>query len=558
MKPQPAILSPRLARPSSVATRLRVVMSAALVVLAGSLVVSLPVAAQDEFDPDRLEWEWQLLETYEGGTPTPVPAGIGITALLYRGTLNVEGACSTARGEFSLQEDSIQIFPPQVETRGCDPGTQAVDDAFYAGLQRVSTWRASGGCEGNDVACRPSTLTLLDAVGDPVMTLTGATLPPDPGLSRWNLGRIGDAEGNIGPIITGPEPWIEFQRGGHVVGDSGCGSFIGDYTIIGGTVSIGDIVTQAPDCPEAVRDQADTITDTLGDVTDFEVLPAGLVLRDGSGLTRLAFVPALDLANRTWTPFEIMRDGKALEDGAARLSTSAVRFAGRQADGRSVCRGFKGRTLSSGMARTVEVAPLEGTRCPKGDFPYKAVEDAFLETLARTASHALRGEELVLMNVSGDIIARLAPQADLAGPTWVVSKLDATPDARKARPRDPVDPAPTIEFSDAAIGILSGETGVRPYNASYDQPGAGQIRISEPEVSGPGCGRRAARTPPCAQERLFLSLLARANTVVVRPDELRLLEGERIILRFMPEDLLAAQQAAEAEAAAGDERTEDD
>ena len=146
------------------------------------------------------------------------------------------------------------------------------------------------------------------------MTLTSATLPPDPGLSRWNLGRIGAADGAIAPVITGVEPWIEFQRGGHVVGSSGCGSFIGDYATNGNTVSISDVVTQAPDCPSALRDQADTIVESLGDVTDFEILPAGLVLKDATGLTRLAFVPAIDLAGRTWTPFEVRREGKVLDD----------------------------------------------------------------------------------------------------------------------------------------------------------------------------------------------------------------------------------------------------
>jgi heat shock protein HslJ len=537
---------------------------AAVLAFVGGIVTAVPTFAQSGNGLDPLEWSWQLLEINDGGQATLVPPGIGITALFYADTLSVQGACSTARGEYSRNEATIQIFPPQIETRGCDPATQAVDDAFYDGLSRARTWEASGGCAGTDPSCRPSILKLLDEVGAPVMTLTGATLPADPGLSRWDLGRIGDADGAIGPIIAGVQPWIEFQRGGHVVGDSGCGSFIGDYTVNGDTVSISDIVTEAPDCPEALGEQADTIIRALGDVTDFEVLPAGLVLRDAAGQTRLAFVPALDLAGRTWTPFEIMLPGgEALERGNEYLSTSAVRFAALQADGTTVCsRTFEGPMLSSGLALTVEVATPPDTKCPKTKkdrLPYQAVEDAFLGALDRTASHALRGDELLLMDVDGSVITRLAPQADIAGQTWVVTELDKKPNSGKARLGDPVGEAPTAEFTEPAIGGLTGSTGVRPYDADYAQRGGGQIRIVNAEATGTGCGRRVAKSDArCVQEQLFLDLLESATSIVVRPGDMRLLKGQRIILRFEPQDVLAARQAAEAEAAAETDPAEDD
>jgi heat shock protein HslJ len=561
MKLQPASLSSD--HRSSLASLRTMLSLVAAIAIGASFVTAAPASAQgDEFDPRRIEWPWQLLELHESGQATLVPPGIGITASLYRGVLTVEGACSTARGEYSLNEGSIAISPPEIETRGCDPAIQAVDDAFFAALQRVRTWRAGGGCEGTtDATCQPATLSLLDEVGEPVMTMTGATLPADPGLSRWELGRIGDGEGSIRQIIPGVQPWMEFQRGGHVVGDSGCGSFLGDYTVNSNTVSVGDIVTQAPDCPEALRAQADTIITTLGEVTDFEVLPAGLVLRDANGLTRLAFVPALDLGGRTWTPFEILTDGEALENARTNLQTSAVRFAGRQATGRTVCRSFRGETLSSGLARTVfEVAPAPDVKCRrtrKGGVPYQAVEDAFLGALARTASHALRGDELMLMDVEGNVITRLAPQADIADQTWVVSELDTAPNRARARPKPPKGEPPTASFSDPAIGVLQGSTGIRPYEATFSQPGGGQIDITDPLASGPGCGRGAARSAACVQERLFLALLEGATNIVVYQDEMRLLNGERVVLRFVPEDRLAAEQAAAAEAEAEAEASED-
>jgi hypothetical protein len=88
---------------------------------------------------------------------------------------------------------------------------------------------------------------------------------------------------------------------------------------------------------------------------------------------------------------------------------------------------------------------------------------------------------------------------------------------------------------------------VRGYFADYEVPGASQIDISEPAAQGPGCGGRAARDPLCAQERLFLQSLEDANVVVVREGEMRLYLDQRVLLRFVPEAVYLARQAAAAE-----------
>jgi heat shock protein HslJ len=543
------IAVPSTAQASRIPARLLCAASAILLLLGAAP----PPAVLGQADAEQLLWEWQLLEVRDGGQLTPVPPGIGIRALLFADTITVEGACSSARGDFSLQAESITIAPLDIEWRGCDDATRAIDEHFYAGLEQTSAWAASG-CSGGR-GCRPSVLTFADVVGEPVMTLTSASLPADPGLSRWTLSRIGAADGSIAPVITGVEPWVEFQRGGHVVGDSGCGAFLGAFTTNGSTISVSDVATAAPDCTEALGDQAETIVSSLGEITDFEVLPAGLVLKDDAGLTRLAFVPAIDLPNRTWTPFEVLRDGEVLEEISGRLSTSAVRFAGQNADGRSYCRGFTGRSLSSGLALSVsELTPDTSFPCPKGKkeetSSAQEVEDAYLQALGSTASHALRGDELVLMDVDGQTVLRLSPQAELAGPTWVLTEMDVRPNAAKGKLREPVGDQPiTAVFSDVRIGVLQGSTGVRQYDADYATPAGGVIRIEDATAFGPGCPRRS-RDPVCVQERRYLELLSLADAIVVRPEEMRLHKGNRPILRFVPEESIVAEEPAEADAAA--------
>jgi heat shock protein HslJ len=509
--------------------------SRSALVLLVVLALGLPqvVIAQDDADAGNLLWKWQLLE-YRGadGSQQLVPPGIGITALPFAGEVKGEAACSSYEASYSLVQESFRIDTPVIESRGCDPAAQAIDDAFYQGLADTRTWSTSG-----------SILTLMDEVGDVVMTMTRAELPADPTLARWELARIGRADGSIEPVIAGVQPWVEFLRGGRVVGSTGCGSFVGSYATNDSTMSISSVDSRLTDCTSAVQDQATLILDTFADITDFEVLPAGLVLEDGDGATRMALVPAIDLGGRTWTPTAVLGEGGEVTDGiSSRLNTSAVRFAGTTADGRSFCRGFEGDSLRSGLALSIsDLVPDRDSACPKPnpeeEISSQDVEDAFLKALESTASHALRGDELELMDVKGRPVLRLAPQSDLVGPTWVLERMDVDPEARKQRLRAPIGDAPlTAIFEDAeTIGVIQGSTGVSDYVADYATPGAAQIRVTDATPFGSACARARAAKLACRQETAFLELLESADSFIVRSEDLRLFKGTRLVLSFLPE-----------------------
>jgi heat shock protein HslJ len=501
-------------------------------------------AEDDATDPRNFERQWQLLEYRDtSGDLQLVPPGIGITLLPYRKRMKGEAACSSFQADYRLIEDSVFVDPPTIEPRGCDAAAQAIDEAFYQGLAETTKWSTRG-----------SILTLRDEVDDVVMTLTRAELPADPTLARWDLARLGAADGAIAPTITGVEPWVEFLRGGRVVGSTGCGSFVGSYTTNDTTMAISDVDARLGDCTEPVRQQAEDILSTFAEVTDFEVLPAGLVLEDAAGTTRMALVPAIDLGARTWTPLQILdADGEVIL-GEERLNTSAVRFAGGSkgdrgvADGRSFCSVFRGGSVRSGLALSAFDLEPTGGACPapiKGEaISPQDTEDAFLDGLQRTASHALRGDELELMDVDGLPVMRLEPQAELVGPTWVVEALDISPQGRKQKFKEPVLGARlTAVFEDIEAGFVQGETGKNDYFATYETPGASQIRISGADPIVPSCKRQATK-PLCKQETLFLQLLESADTFIVRSEDLRLFVGTRPILRFVPEQLLASTPAA--------------
>ena len=144
-------------------------------------------------------------------------------------------------------------------------------------------------------------------------------------------------------------------------------------------------------------------------------------------------------------------------------------------------------------------------------------------------------------------------QAELSGPTWALVEM-ASPRAGR-RPVTPIGDEPlTAVFDPIDIGLLSGSTGVpsgsgvRSYTAFYQLPRGGQIDIIDPQAIGQGC-RRGQASAACLQERRFLTYLDEAERVVVRPQEMRLHKGQRVLLKFVPLDDYLAAKAAEAEAA---------
>ena len=508
-----------------------------LLVLLLMLTAALPAgvaAAKNKISDSDVEWGWQLL-TYRDadGDIEPVPAGVGATLSLFSNAAFGEAACSSYESSYTRQGRTLFIDPPEITRFDCDPISQAFDDVFYRNLG-----------EARSISVSDSILTLYDIIEEPLMTLTRARIDDDPTVAPWNLARIAEADGSIEPVIQGLDPWMEFLRGGRIVGSSGCGSFLGSYTINDGTMAITDVAHRLDACPEGARQQAETILSTLDVITDFKVLPAGLSLQDADGTTRLALTPDINLARRTWTPIAVYGDDGEATWGPDDLDTSAVKFNQSATEGRSICRSFTADGLRSGLAISVSDFQLNGAKCPssskKNPTPLKAIEKSFITALKAASSHALRGDELELKDVDGNTLMRLLPQADLVGPTWVVDWMDLTPSAAKATKRKPVeDTVITATFED--IPVVLGETGAadrtgtNDYIASYRTPNASRISVTKATVDGRACLGSKSRNAECKQQANYLRLLQAADGYIVREDSLRLLKGPRAIIAFSPE-----------------------
>jgi heat shock protein HslJ len=502
-----------------------------LLALLVSISLTLPtsVSAQEA----TIEgWDWQLL-TYLDADETiqSAPPGVAAIVQLFAGSAFGEAACSTYEGTYQRPDrQTLFIDPPVIERVACDPDSEAFDEVFY---QRLA--------DTGSVTVSDSIMTLSTSAGEELMTLTRAVIDDDPTVARWELARIGNPDGSIEPVIRGVDPWIEFLRGGRLVGDTGCGSFLGSYQLDDGTMRISDVAYRLEGCgSEGLRRQAEQLVAALDAITDFDVLPAGMALRDEAGRTRLALVPAIDLAGRTWVPVVVYDESGAVPYEPVRFSFSSVRFQGPSADGRTNCRYWEGDSVSSGLALSIMADPkLVGKPCSKNN-DQRGVEDVFMRALEATSSQALRGSELELKDVDGVTRMRLLPQAELMGINWVVTGLNPKYARGGSTPAEPLpDTTLTAAFDD--LGIVEGDTGAsagasaNTFIADYRTPKASQITIDGLETYGRACDGKRASSSACAQQGLYLKLLERADGYVIREGELRLIQRSTPLVWFEPE-----------------------
>lgn len=516
---------------------------AAAITLVVALTVALPAAAlaqPGKVSPAEIQTQFQLLEYRDlNNKEVPVPPGISVKFRPFGGVIAGEAACSDYRAGYAQTPTSISIEPPEITRVPCDATAQEVDDAFYEALKGAASLSLDG-----DI------LTVYGATNLPLMRLTRATIPFDPTIAQWELARIGDPDGSI-ETVAGVAPTVEFLRGGgsgdrltgRVVGTTGCGSFLGSYQTDDSSMRIVDVDYRLTECTEELARQAEGFVSALGEVTDFAVLPAGLSLMDETGATRLALSPAIVLGERRWTPTEILDANGNVLELSDKLSTSAVQFFGPKVEGITFCgRPFSGGSLSAGLAlSTSQVTPAERPKCPRKNREVaQEVENAFLDSLRLTAAHALRGDELELLDRTGKALMRLAPQAELSGPTWQLVRIDPRRLGGR-RDNNVAESAPfpiTATFTPVSVGVVRGETGAVgragpiTFTANFATPGAGRISIDTPRVERRGCKRRS---PACVRQEHYLKLLEMATAYTVREGDLKLLQNGKVILWFNPE-----------------------
>lgn len=107
----------------------------------------------------------------------------------------------------------------------------------------------------------------------------------------------------------------------------------------------------------------------------------------------------------------------------------------------------------------------------------------------------------------------------LEGPTWVVQEMSV----------DGTMSAPTTETPPYAIfedGAIAGSSGCNSYNGNYETDG-------DSMTIGPlAATLMACTTPLQGQETIYFELLAQTDSYEVSGDDLTLMSGETVLIRF--------------------------
>src|SRR4029079_2910081 len=89
----------------------------------------------------------------------------------------------------------------------------------------------------------------------------------------------------------------------------------------------------------------------------------------------------------------------------------------------------------------------------------------------------------------------------------------------------------SVTFVDG--GVAFGDTGVTSFDARYDAGGS-RIQIDDPTPSGQTCAGKGRNKPACRLQATYLGFLSDADQYIVKENLLRLYDGTRSLLEFVP------------------------
>lgn len=160
------------------------------------------------------------------------------------GTANGSGGCNTFSGDYTQDGDQLTIGPLATTLVAClDPAVSEQEGTFLAALDATRSFEMADG-----------RLVLSDGDGAELISLDAAT--PVEGLTgSWTVTGYNNGDEAVVSIALDTEITIEFDDEGRVTGDSGCNTFMGDYTLDGDTISVGPLASTRRACPDEVMDQ---------------------------------------------------------------------------------------------------------------------------------------------------------------------------------------------------------------------------------------------------------------------------------------------------------------
>lgn len=282
-------------------------------------------------------------------------------------------------------------------------------------LLTILTLAALAACNGGSPSASPSPTTAssptlvpsLDPGSSPTTPPTATPSLPDGTANlldrEWLLTLVGEGAISPDPPIT-----ITFGAGGQVSGSGGCNAYGGDYTLEGGSLSIGDVFSTKMACIDPTASQNESaFLAALATVQTWGIADAKLVLSGPQGTDPLVFesqgpvAPPTGLVGPTWVITKVGEADMPLDAGiTATFDDTGTVFGSGGCNEYSGSYGLDGDLLTFGGLATTEMA------C---EAPVGPREASFYQAVAVVAGWQIVDGELELLDSSGVTIIWLTP-----------------------------------------------------------------------------------------------------------------------------------------------------
>ena len=196
-----------------------------------------------------------------------------------------------------------------------------------------------------------------------------------------------------------------FGPDGVLDGTTGCGGFIGAYSIDGGSITIGIRTTGVSPCGQRKRDEEIDYTSALQTVVMWVPTATGLDLVDADGVTRIRLVSGdRGTIVGDWTVLRFVTPNGRLIEPLPDVDMWMRFGSGDQVEGSSGCRSFDGEYLLDGDR--LAIGPISPTGLPcSGDF--RRQERRFLRAIDAAIVWIRDGSSLELLDGSGETLIEL-------------------------------------------------------------------------------------------------------------------------------------------------------
>ncbi len=250
----------------------------------------------------------------------------------------------------------------------------------------------------------PSEASPVTPGASPVTGVAGAALEG----REWLLTEMSDGSEMfvIPPDIRATLTLVD----GVAVGQSGCNTFNGPYTVTGDEIVFGRLATTLTVCGDEAMLVESNYTQALSFVARFGVRDTGLLLVSPPGAPLLAYVPAPARAlDGTWTVTAIQNDQGAIVPPVESSTLSTTFAADGTLSGDDGCNDFTGTWVAQGPR--IVIGGLAGTRAACPEETLADQEEQFLAALQASTMWTTTDTELTFRGDNGTVTLTYAKAA---------------------------------------------------------------------------------------------------------------------------------------------------